>query len=136
VIRKRGGWKRPDRERLSHITRSQALALHAAHCQGLSLRHLSRVTWEKLGYASPHSCLEGIRYALKRENLPVRVHATATAAANRARSIRLPGESKNELKRRRRREHGYRDSRTGEWKVAAMSPNRRYLSSDVQEHSS
>lgn len=134
VIRKRGGWKRPDMARRSRINRSQALALHAAHCHGLSLRRLATVTWTKLGYASEQSCLEGIRYAFKREGLRVRAQSEATAKANVERSTRLPGESKNEFKRRRRREHGYRDSRTGEWRLAGvLQANEETESSDALE---
>ena len=119
LVKKRGGWTRPDKAAESRVTRSHALAIHVAHCQGLSLREISRRVWERLGYSSPDSCLEGIRTALAREGLSVRPQDAATAAANRARGKRLPGEDKNAYKRRQRREVGYRDTRTGEWRKAA-----------------
>lgn len=132
VVRKRGGWKRPDRAQTSRISRSQALAIHAVHCQGLSLREIARRTWQKLGYSSEGSCLEGIRAAFDREGLNSRTQTQATAAANRERRARPDNESKNAYKRRRRREHGYRCPRTGEWKVAApVSPHKENPSSDA-----
>lgn len=132
VVKKRGGWKRPDRAQTSRISRVQALALHAAHCQGLSLREIARRTWQKLGYSSEGSCLGGIRAAFDREGLKPRAQTQATADANRKRRARRADESKNAYKRRRRREHGYRNSRTGEWKVAApVSPHKENPSSDA-----
>lgn len=121
TVRKRGGWKRPDLQARSLITPAQARALHEAH-RTRSIRDLSRATYKALGYTSPESCLEGIRAAFDREGLIGRDQGTATAAANVARSMRLPDETKNEFKRRRRREHGYRDSRSGEWRVVATEP--------------
>ena len=119
VIVRRGGWKRPDRRRTSLISRDQALALHRAHENGQSLRALSRLTWETLGYRTPGSCLAGIIAALDREGLRTRDQQTATAVANTKRGGRLPGENKNAYRRRLRREHGYRCHRTGEWRVAS-----------------
>lgn len=104
VVKKRGGWKRPDRRARSRITTAQANAIHVAHLNGMSLREISRRVYTQLGYASDASCLEGIRAALDRERLPVRAHSAATAAANRARGNRLPGEDKNAYRRRVRRE--------------------------------
>lgn len=121
VVERRGGWQRPDRAATSRISRQQALVLHAAHVQGMSLRHLSRTVWQKLGYASEASCLEGIRHAFAREGLSARSQQQATAILNKERSMRLPGETRPEFKRRRRRELGYRDSRTGEWRVAGQA---------------
>jgi hypothetical protein len=121
TVRRKGGWKRPDRHARSLITAAQARALHQAH-RTRSLRDLSRSAYQALGYSTPNSCLEGIRAAFDREGLTGRDQPTATAQSNVARSTRLPGETKNEFKRRRRREHGYRCSRTGEWRVAASEP--------------
>lgn len=115
TVRKRGGWCRPDRRR---FTRADCEKIAAAHAAGASLRAISRQLYERLGYSSPNSCLETIRASLKREGLAVRQQTAATAAANRARRVRQPGETPNDYKRRVRRERGYRDSRTGEWKVA------------------
>lgn len=119
IVTKRGGWKRPDRAARSRITRPQALVLHQAHLKGKSLREIARAVHVSLGYATDKSCLEGIRAAFDREGLPRRTQAAGTAKSNRDRAKRLPGESENEYKRRRRREHGYRCTRTGEWRVAA-----------------
>lgn len=118
TIRKRGGWTRHDRRR---FTRAQCEAMHQAHLRGASLRQIARTVGPKLGHwSSEASCLETIRLSLKREGLEVRTQAAATAAANRQRATqRLPGEDKNAYKRRVRRERGYRDSRTGEWRKAA-----------------
>lgn len=67
-----------------------------------------------------------------REGLKARPQTQATADANRKRRARPDNESKNAYKRLRRREHGYRCSRTGEWKVAApVSPHKENPSSDV-----
>jgi hypothetical protein len=88
----------------SLIGPAQARVLHRAHAQGMSLRAIARAVWQRLGYRSEGSCLEGIRAAFRREGLPVRRHSVATAAANRARGNRLPGEDKNAYRRRIRRE--------------------------------
>jgi hypothetical protein len=122
TVSKRGGWKRPDLQAKSRISPAQAKAIHAAHLNGMSLRAIADTTWETLGYASAHSCLEGIRSAFVREGLKPRTTSDATSLSNRWRSMRLPGETTNEFKRRRRREHGYRDSRSGEWRVAETIP--------------
>lgn len=78
--------------------------MHAAHEQGVSLRSISEQTFERLGYASPNSCLEGIRSAFDRDGLRSRSQSEATARANMARGNRLPGEDKNAYRRRLRRE--------------------------------
>lgn len=116
LVRRRGGWKRPDRRR---FTRQQLETVHALHVQGASLRAIARGLYERLGYASENSCLDTLRLSLKREGFSVRRQGAATALTNTVRRKRLAGESVNEYKRRRRREVGYRDTRTGEWKVAA-----------------
>jgi hypothetical protein len=119
TIAKRGGWKRPDLQRRSRVSPSQARAIHAAHQAGRSLRDLSDAVWEALGYASAKSCLEGIRSAFAREGLTARSRADGTRLSNTQRSMRLPGEDNLAFRRRRRREHGYRDGRTGEWRIAS-----------------
>jgi hypothetical protein len=116
LVKKRGGWKRPDRHR---FTRQQLEKVAALHAEGASLRAIARGLYARLGYSSEGSCLETLRISLSREGFTVRQRSSATALANRARRKRLPGETKNEYKRRMRREVGYRCSRTGEWKVAA-----------------
>jgi hypothetical protein len=70
----------------------------------MSLRAIARMVWQRFGYRSEGSCLEGMRAAFRREGLPVRHRSAATAAANRARGQRLPGEDKNAYRRRMRRE--------------------------------
>lgn len=116
TVKRRGGWKRPDRQR---FTRQQAEAIAAVHASGVSLRAISRAMYQKHGYKTPQSCLETIRLTLKRDGLAVRPRAAATAANNRARRVRRPDETAQDYKRRMRRERGYRDSRSGAWKVAA-----------------
>jgi threonine synthase len=69
----------------SRISPAQARALHSFHSRGLSLRAIARTVWERLGYSSENSCLEGLRSAFRREGLQVRSHSAATAASNRAR---------------------------------------------------
>jgi hypothetical protein len=115
LVRRRGGWKRPDRHRFS---RAQLEKIAALHAEGASLRAIARSLYVRLGYSSEASCLETLRLSLAREGFRVRPPSSATALANRARRRRLPGETKSAYKRRMRREVGYRDSRTGEWKVA------------------
>jgi len=119
TVTKRGGWKRPDMQARSLISPGQARAIHAAHLAGRSLRDLSEGTWQALGYASAKSCLEGIRSAFAREGLKGRSRANGTRLSNTQRSMRLPGEDNLAFRRRRRREYGYRDGRTGEWRIAA-----------------
>jgi len=117
VLTRRGGWRRADLHRFS---RRDAEAIHRVHTEGgLSLREISRRMYERLGYSSPNSCLETMRMALRREGLRSRRPGEATAISNRVRGRkRLPGEDKNAYKRRMRREIGYRDTRTGEWRRA------------------
>lgn len=81
-----GGWHRPDRQAASRIDPREARLLHEYHARGLSLRAIAGTAWRRLGYASPGSCLEGIRAAFRREGLPARPQPAATAAANRARA--------------------------------------------------
>lgn len=118
TVAKRGGWKRPDKTASSRISPAQARALHAAH-QHLSLRDIAAKVYETLGYKTQLSCLEGMRAAFRREGLTGRSQPAATSLANVQRGKRLPGETPQEYKRRRRREVGYRDHRTGEWRIAA-----------------
>ena len=118
TVKKRGGWARPDMQAKSRISPAQARAIHAAHIGGRSLRDLSESTWKALGYASAKSCLEGIRGAFVREGLKGRSRADGTRLSNTQRSMRLPGEDNLAFRRRRRREYGYRDGRTGEWRIA------------------
>lgn len=122
IVTRRGGWKRPDLAARSNINPAQARAIHAKHQQGTSLREISRHTWQTLGYKTPESCLLGIAAALRREGLHYLDQAQATAKANRDRTLRQPGETIQAFKRRRRREHGYRCHRTGEWRIAKPQP--------------
>ncbi len=115
LVKRRGGWKRPDRYR---FTRKNMETIYVLHSQGVSLREISRQIYERCGYASASSCLETIRTELRLYGFGVRDQGAATAASNAARRKRLPDEDKNAYKRRMRREKGYRDSRTGEWKHA------------------
>lgn len=113
TVRKRGGWKRPDRHA---FTRPELETIAALHQRGHSLRAIARGLYERRGYASEGSCLESIRAGMRREGLSVRRPGAATAACNRARRQRPAGESTAAYKRRMRRERGYRDTRTGEWR--------------------
>jgi Zn finger protein HypA/HybF involved in hydrogenase expression len=116
VLTKRGGWHRPDRYRFS---RRQINAIHRIHIEyAISLREICRILAPRMGYASVNSCLETLRENLRYYGLSARTQGQATAMSNRARRQRPLGESKNEYKRRRRREYGYRDHRSGEWRFA------------------
>jgi hypothetical protein len=116
--KRRGGWSRPDRHRFA---RAEVETIYRLHTElGLSLREIARRLYPRLGYASEASCLETIRLSLKREGFRARPQPIATTLSNQARRQRPAGETKSEYKRRRRREpHGYRDSRTGEWRTVS-----------------
>ena len=119
-VTKRGGWQRPDRWT---FTSEQARRLHAMHVvQGYSLRAIARALCNQPRHAgrSPNGMLETLRATFKREGLVGRSQSAATAAANRARRQRPAGESKAAYKRRVRRERGYVDTRTGEWRIAGF----------------
>ncbi len=72
VLRRRGGWKRPD---LQRISRAQALALHAVYRRGVSTREPGRRLHDNLGYSAWQSAAEAIRNAFHREGLPLRTPA-------------------------------------------------------------
>lgn len=115
TVRKRGGWRRPDRQR---FTRAQLEVFATLHARGATLRDIGRALYQRLGYSSPQSCSECIRESLHREGLYVQPQGAATAARNRAARQRPADEDKNAYKRRMRRERGYRSPRTGEWRIA------------------
>lgn len=116
VLVRRGGWRRPDRHRFSE---DEVRTIYRLHMDlGFSLREIARRLYERMGYASPSSCLETLRQNLRYQGLMPRRPGQATAVANIARRQRPAWETKSAYKRRMRRERGYRDSRTGEWRVA------------------
>ena len=71
------------------LSDDQLRELHRVHdARGVSMRAIARAIWEKVGYASEGSCLEGMRAGWKRLHLASLSQGEATARANRAR--RLP----------------------------------------------
>lgn len=71
------------------------------HQAGWSLRAISRMRWEKWGYASPASALDALRRALRSIDAPVRTQAEASLDAslrhgNSSRAARKPGHPDHE----------------------------------------
>lgn len=79
-----------------------------------SLRSICREQWQEKGYASDKSMLNTVCDTLKAYGLRKRSPSEMTAHTNRMRSTRLEGETKNEFKRRRRRELGQAHGRVCE----------------------
>lgn len=79
LVRRRGGWKRPDQT--GRISETQARALHLLYQQGRSLNKIAELVWERLGYASRHSCQVALHGAFKRHGLPRRAQVEATRLA-------------------------------------------------------
>lgn len=87
----------------ARLTEKQLRAVHRLHLEGgLSLREICRRGWQAWGYASPHAALNSVSNRLRSVGLAVRSQSEATAAANRLRGDRLPGEDRNAARRRRR----------------------------------
>lgn len=94
----------------ARLSEKQLRQLHLLHLrEGLSVRELARRGWRSWGYASEQTALNSILDRWKRLGLAARPKGEATARANVARSKRLPGESVNAYKRRKRRELYERD---------------------------
>lgn len=100
----RRGYTWPKPHPLRRLTTEQVHAAHRLHLAGMSIRELGRQLYERHGYASAHSCATALCEAFARHSLEARDRAEAAAAANRARPgvDKLPGETKNEARRRRR----------------------------------
>jgi hypothetical protein len=79
-----------------------------------SLRSICREQWQEKGYASDKSMLNTVCDTLKAYGLRKRSPSEMTAHTNRMRSTRLEGETKNEFRRRRRRELGQAHGRVCE----------------------
>jgi hypothetical protein len=71
-----------------------------------SIRSIAREHWREWGYANPESAAGSVWESLKAYGLKLHSRSEMTARANRARTKRLPGEDKNEYKKRLRRERG------------------------------
>lgn len=80
LVRKRGGWKRPDH--VGRISETAARAIHAKYQTGVSARTLGRELFEVLGYKSARSCEVAIGTAFSRHNLPVRGRLEASVLAS------------------------------------------------------
>lgn len=80
LVRRRGGWKRPDLTGL--ITEPAARAIHAKYQQGVSARTLGRQLYQVLGYRTAHSCEVAIGTAFRRYGLAVRDRIDATVLAS------------------------------------------------------
>jgi hypothetical protein len=91
----------------SLLTREQIHAIHRLHIEGgHSVRSIVRAGWRTWGYANERSATNAVFGLLASFGLKCRPRAEATVMANRQRMMRLPGESKNAFKARRRRETG------------------------------
>lgn len=80
LVRRRGGWKRPDA--VGRIGEQHARVLHQAYERGLSLNQIAERVWQRFGYASSHSCQVALHGAFKRYGLPRRDQKEATRAAS------------------------------------------------------
>lgn len=100
----RAGYTWPKPHPLRRLTTEQIHAAHRLHLAGMSIRELGRQLYERHGYASAKSCATALSEAFARHSLEARDRAEAAAAANRARPgvDKLPGETRNEARRRRR----------------------------------
>jgi hypothetical protein len=91
----------------SKISVPELRELHARHwAHDVSIRQIARENWEIWGYKNARSAANTIFEMLPTHGLHVRPRASMTAVSNRQRSMRLPGETRNEFKARRRREKG------------------------------
>lgn len=64
------------------IPLADARQAHAEHLAGWSLRAIARLRWQKWGYASANSALEGLRGVFRALDLPVRSRVQATVEAS------------------------------------------------------
>lgn len=82
-------------------------AIQRRHYTGFeSLRSISRELWQEKGFSSPQSMLNTLCGTLDAYGLRRRSREEMVAHTNRLRSMRLPGETESEFKKRRRRERG------------------------------
>lgn len=97
LVRKRGGYKRPDIQ--GRITERMAHAIHAKYEAGWSARKLGRELWQVLGYGSARTCEAAIGRAFMRYGLPRRERIEATVLASTSSGL----SPRDEKERRRRR---------------------------------
>lgn len=91
----------------ARLSEADIRAIQWRHYVGYeSLRSICRELWQEKGYASDKSMLNTVCDTLSAYGLKKRGRAEMTAHTNRLRSMRLEGETKNQFKRRRRREKG------------------------------
>jgi len=80
LVRKRGGFKRPDI--VGRIDQRKARAIHAKYRTGVSARTLGRELHETLGYPNAKAAEVAIGSAFRRYGLPVRDRIEATRLAS------------------------------------------------------
>lgn len=91
----------------ARISESEIRQIQYRHYIGFeSLRSICRELWREKGYASDKSMMNTLCDTLTSYGLKKRTRAEMTTHLNRQRSLRLPGETKDEYRRRKRREEG------------------------------
>jgi hypothetical protein len=97
------------------IPLSELRAAADEHAAGFSLRSIADRHWQRWGYASPKSALEGLRHALRSIDAPVRdrleaVVLASTVHGNGRRAMQAAGDPAYRAHRRRlRRQARIRD---------------------------
>lgn len=98
LIRKRGGWKRPDLA--ARISPAAAQAIHHKYMAGVSARALGRQLYQVLGYKNARSCEIAIGDAFRRHHLPIRERTQATRLAVTTHGL-SPRDHRERARRRR-----------------------------------
>jgi hypothetical protein len=99
----------------ARLSEADIRAIQWRHYVGYeSLRSICRELWQEKGYASDKSMLNTVCDTLALYGLKKRSQPEMTAHSNRLRSTRLEGETKDEFRRRRRREIGQAHGRVCE----------------------
>lgn len=97
LVRRRGGWKRPDLT--GRISEPAARAIHLKYQQGISARTLGRELYRVLAYKNARTCEVAIGTAFRRYGLPVRDRIAATVLASTTSGL----SPRDHRERRRRR---------------------------------
>src|SRR3990172_6921294 len=98
LVKRKGGWKRPDLH--GRISESAARALHAKYETGISARTLGRELYRVLGYKTTNPCEAAIGAAFHRYGLPVRDRIAATILASTTSGL-SPRDHRERYRRRR-----------------------------------
>ena len=80
LVKRKGGWKRPDLR--GRISEAAARAIHAKYATGVSARTLGRELYQVLGYKTANTCETAIGDAFKRYGLARRERIEATVLAS------------------------------------------------------